>query len=141
MGMIKNCLARIGCLALILVVVAGGWLFRDDIAGWWRQLEITSASQPSEDLAERATSKLEAMASRDGPQRLELGQAEIQSLLTYRAEPMLPAGISDPVVWIRGAWRASHRRRSWRGCSPIRRRWWWNCCLESWPPGSRRSRS
>ena len=100
-GMIKNCLARIGCLTLILVVVAGGWLFRDDIAGWWRQLEITSASQPSENLAERATSKLEAMASRDGPQRLELGQAEIQSLLTYRAEPMLPAGISDPVVELR----------------------------------------
>ena len=99
--MIKNCLARIGCLALILVVVAGGWLFRDDIAGWWRQLEITSASQPSENLAERATSKLEAMASGDGPQRLELGQAEIQSLLTYRAEPMLPAGISDPVVELR----------------------------------------
>ncbi len=100
-GMIKNCLARIGCLALILVVVAGGWLFRDDIAGWWRQLEITSASQPSENLAERATSKLEALASGDGPQRLELGQAEIQSLLTYRAEPMLPAGISDPVVELR----------------------------------------
>ena len=100
-GMIKNCLARIGCLALILVVVAGGWLFRDDIAGWWRQLEITSASQPSENLAERATSKLEEMASGDGPQRLELGQAEIQSLLTYRAEPMLPAGISDPVVELR----------------------------------------
>ena len=100
-GMIKNCLARIGCLALILVVVAGGWFFRDDIAGWWRRLEITSASQPSENLAERATSKLEAMSSRDGPQRLELGQAEIQSLLTYRAEPMLPAGISDPVVELR----------------------------------------
>jgi len=99
--MSQSCLARIGCLARILVVVAGGWLFRDDIAGWWGQLEITSASQPSEDLAERATSKLEAMASRDGPQRLELGQAEIQSLLTYRAEPMLPAGISDPVVELR----------------------------------------
>ncbi|MEK6253244.1 MAG: hypothetical protein N2B05_00970, partial [Gemmatimonadales bacterium] len=41
------------------------------------------------------------MASGDGPQRLELGQAEIQSLLTYRAEPMLPAGISDPVVELR----------------------------------------
>ncbi len=100
-GMIKNCLARIGCLTLILVVVAGGWFFRDDIAGWWRRLEITSASQPSEDLAERATSKLEAMASSDGARRLDLSQAEIQSLLTYRAEPMLPAGISEPVVELR----------------------------------------
>lgn len=100
-GMIKNCLARIGCLALILVVVAGGWFFRDDVAGWLRRLEITSASQPSEDLAERATSKLEAMVSSDGPRRLDLSQAEIQSLLTYRAEPALPAGISEPVVELR----------------------------------------
>jgi hypothetical protein len=84
--MIKNCLARIGCLALIVLVVTGGWLFRDDIEGWLRRLEITSASQPSEDLAERATSKLKAMASSDGPRRLDLSQAEIQSLLTYRAE-------------------------------------------------------
>lgn len=99
--MIKNCLARIGCLTLIVVVVGGAWFFRDDIAGWWRQLEITSASQPSEDLAERATSKLEAMASSDGARRLDLSQAEIQSLLTYRAEPMLPAGISEPVVELR----------------------------------------
>ena len=99
--MIKNCLARVGCLSLILVVVAGGWLFRDDIAGWWRQLEITSASQPSEDLAQRASVKVEALAERDGARTLELNQAEIQSLLTYRAEPRLPAGISEPVVELR----------------------------------------
>lgn len=99
--MIKNCLARIGCLSLILVIAAGGWLFRDDIAGWLRQLEITSASQPSEDLAERATVKIDALTRRDGERRLELNQAEIQSLLTYRAEPMLPAGIREPVVELR----------------------------------------
>lgn len=99
--MIKNCLARIGCLAVILVVVAGGWLFRDDIAGWWQRLEITSASQPSEELAESATEKLEAVLARDGSRRLELSQAEIQSLLTYRAEPLLPAGITEPVVELR----------------------------------------
>lgn len=99
--MIKNCLARVGCLSLILVVVAGGWFFRDDIAGWWRQLEITSASQPSEDLAQRASVKVEALAERDGARTLELNQAEIQSLLTYRAEPRLPAGISEPVVELR----------------------------------------
>jgi hypothetical protein len=99
--MIKNCLARVGCLSLILVVVAGGWFFRDDIAGWWRQLEITSASQPSEDLAQRASVKIEALTERDGARTLELNQAEIQSLLTYRAEPRLPAGISEPVVELR----------------------------------------
>ncbi|MBT8246350.1 MAG: hypothetical protein KJN73_00910 [Acidimicrobiia bacterium] len=81
--------------------MAGGWLFRDDLAGWWRRLEITSASQPSEDLAERATQKLEAVTAGDGMRRLELSQAEIQSLLTYRAGPLLPAGITEPVVELR----------------------------------------
>lgn len=99
--MIKNCLARIGCLALILIVVAGGWFFREDVTGWLSRLEITSASQPSEDLAERAATKLEALTARDGARKLELSQAEIQSLLTYRAAPVLPAGISDPVVELR----------------------------------------
>jgi hypothetical protein len=99
--MIKNCLARIGCLALILIVVAGGWFFREDVTGWLSRLEITSASQPSEDLAERAATKLEALTARDGARKLELSQAEIQSLLTYRAAPVLPGGISDPVVELR----------------------------------------
>lgn len=96
--MIKNCLARIGCLALILGVLAAGWWFRDDIAGLWRRLEITSSSEPSEELAERAAGKLEDMARRDGSRVLRLSQAEIQSLLTYRAGPILPEGISEPVI-------------------------------------------
>jgi hypothetical protein len=99
--MIKNCLARIGCLALILAVVAGGWLFRDDLAGLWRRLEITSSSEPSEELAQRASGKLQGLVSHEGSQQLELNQAEIQSLLTYRAGPLLPEGISEPVVEVR----------------------------------------
>lgn len=99
--MIKNCLARIGCLALILGVVAAGWLFRDDLAGLLRRLEITSSSEPSEELAQRAADKLQGLVSRDGSQELELSQEEIQSLLTYRAGPLLPAGISEPVVEVR----------------------------------------
>lgn len=99
--MIKNCLARVGCLALILAVAFGGWFFRGDIGDLWRRLEITSASQPSEELADRAARKLEVLASRDGARRLDLDQAEIQSLLTYRAGPVLPPGIDDPVVEIR----------------------------------------
>jgi hypothetical protein len=99
--MIKNCLARIGCLTLIVVVVGGGWWFREDIAGWWRQLEITASSEPSEDLARRAADKLRGMASADRPTDLRLSQAEIQSLLTYRAAPLLPEGISEPLVEVR----------------------------------------
>jgi hypothetical protein len=99
--MIKNCLARIGCLTLVVLIIGGGWWFREDIAGWWRRLEITASSQPSEDLARRASDKLGGMASPDRPTGLKLSQAEIQSLLTYRAAPRLPEGISEPLVEIR----------------------------------------
>ena len=99
--MIKNCLARIGCLALILGVVVGGWLFRDDLAGWWRRLEITTSSEPSEEMAQRAAAKLQGLVSRKGSRGMELSQAEIQSLLTYRAGPLLPGGISEPLVEVR----------------------------------------
>jgi len=99
--LVKNCLARIGCLTLIVGVVAAGWWFRDDIAGWWNRLEITASSQPSEDLARRAEGKLGRVAEMGGAAELRLSQAEIQSLLTYRAEPLLPGGISDLLVEVR----------------------------------------
>ena len=99
--MIKNCLARIGCLTLVVAVVGGGWWFREDIAGWWRRLEITASSVPSEDLARRAADKLQGMTSAERPTDLRLSQAEIQSLLTYRAAPLLPEGVSEPLVEIR----------------------------------------
>jgi hypothetical protein len=101
METIKSCLARIGCLALILVVLAVGWLFREEITGWWQRLEITAASAPSKEVAERASRELEDLVSGEGARKLELDQVEIQSLLTYRAEPLLPAGISDPIVEVR----------------------------------------
>ncbi len=99
--LVKNCLSRIGCLTLILAVVAAGWWFRDDIAGWWNRLEITASSQPSEDLARRAEEELGRLAEAGGAAGLELSQAEIQSLLTYRAEPLLPAGVSELLVELR----------------------------------------
>jgi len=99
--MIKNCMARIGCLAVMLVVLAAGWLFRDEVTGWWQRLEITAASVPSEEVAERASRKLEDLVAGDGARKLELSQVELQSLLTYRTEPLLPEGISDPVVEVR----------------------------------------
>lgn len=99
--MIKNFLARVGCLTLIALVVAGGWWFKDDIAGLWNKLQITSSSTPSERLAEGAGDKVEAFVAAEGSSRLRLSQAEIQSLLTYRADPRLPPGVSEPLVELR----------------------------------------
>ena len=97
--MIKSCLERIGCLTLVAVVLGAAWLFREDIARMWSRLEITSASAPSEAMADRAQGELEALL-RGESMSVTLSQAEIQSLLTYRAGPLLPAGIESPLVQV-----------------------------------------
>lgn len=95
--MTRSFRARTGCLALIVLVVGGGWWLRDDIAGLWNRLQLTSSSRPSEGLAVHAVSELEAFARGDEA-TLQLSEAEIQSLLTYRAGPLLPPGVSDPLI-------------------------------------------
>jgi len=97
---IKNFLARIGCLTIVAVVVGAGWWFRADIAGLWNRLEITSSSRPSEEIAARSERRLEAFAS-GSTEDVDLDQTEIQSLLTFRLEPRFPPGISEPLVEIR----------------------------------------
>jgi hypothetical protein len=98
---IKSCLSRVGCLALIILVLATGWVFRNDISGWWNRLEISASSEPSEKLARDAGRKLQELADGRSGGRLVLSQAELQSLLTFRIMPLVAEGISDPVVEVR----------------------------------------
>lgn len=98
--MIKGCLERIGCLTVVAVLLGAGWLFREDLARLWSRLEITAASEPSEAMADRAFTELEAVLI-GRSSNLDLTQAEIQSLLTFRAGPLLPEGISEPVIEVR----------------------------------------
>ncbi len=98
--MIKNFLARIGCLTLVALVAAGAWLARDDIASWLGRLDLLPASEPSEALAVRAEQKLATLEDAK-PRDVELREAELQSLLTYRVAPFLPTGLEDPVVSVR----------------------------------------
>lgn len=99
--MIKNCLARIGCLALVLAVVGGAWLFREDIATWWSRLDIGASSQPSEVLAQRAERKFLHLREGTGSAAVVFSQEELQSLLTYRVAPLLLQGVHEPVIEIR----------------------------------------
>lgn len=100
--MVKNCLARIGCLTMILVVVAGGWLYRGDIGDWWTRLQRQSApSEPSESLAMEAMTKLEELGTSSAPQTIRLTEPELQSLLTFRVGPALPEGVTEPAVEVR----------------------------------------
>lgn len=98
--MIKNCLARIGCLTIVMAILAAGWWLREDLAGLWNRLEITSASEPSEDLARRAALDVEEFFGSDSGGELTLTQAEIQSLLTFRMQGLLPPGIHGTEIEI-----------------------------------------
>lgn len=99
--MIRNFLARIGCLTLIAVVVLGAWHFRADISKALGRVEIgESSSAPSESLARQAEEKLTSL-SMGGDAEVSFTESELQSLLTFRVAPYLPAGIEDPLVEVR----------------------------------------
>jgi hypothetical protein len=89
--------ARLGCLALVALVGAGAWLLRDDVMTWLGRLDLLPGSQPSEALADRAEAKLASLED-DVARDVELREAELQSLLTFRVAPYLPEGLEDPTV-------------------------------------------
>lgn len=95
----SGCLRRLGCLAiLLLLLAAGAWLARDSLGGWMAGLELGGTAQPSEQLARDAEQKLDAIA-RDGLDgEVRFSEAELQSLLVYRAGPALPPGVEEPRI-------------------------------------------
>lgn len=96
--MIKNFLARIGCLTIIAAVALGAWHYRGEISAALGRVEIAApAGEPSEDLARAAEEKLLSLAESDRTE-VSLSEVELQSLLSYRVTPHLPSGIEDPLV-------------------------------------------
>ena len=99
--MIKDFLARIGCLTIVAAVVLGAWVFRDDITRALGRVDILApSSAPSEDLAVHAERKLGSLVDLDEGS-VRLTEAELQSLLSYRVAPQLIRGVEDPIVEIR----------------------------------------
>lgn len=96
----RGCTGRAGCLAviLLLLVAAGAWLARDSVAGWMAGLELGAPSEPSERLARGAEQRLEAIAREGLDEEIRFTEAELQSLLSFRAGPALPAGIEEPRI-------------------------------------------
>lgn len=99
--MIKNLLARIGCLTVLAVTALGVWHYRGAISAALGRVEIgVSVSEPSEKLARQAEEKLVSLSSTE-PGSVSLSEAELQSLLTYRVAPHLPEGLELPLVELR----------------------------------------
>src|SRR5690606_9964032 len=84
---------------LLLVLAAGGaWLARGSLGGWLDRLEIGAPSEPSERLAGAVEEKLDRLAREGLTGEVRLSEVELQSVLTYRAAPALPAGVEDPRI-------------------------------------------
>ncbi len=99
--MIKDFLARIGCLTIVAAVVVGAWYFRDDITRALGRVDVLAPSTaPSEDLAIRAERKLNELSDTDEG-AVRFTEAELQSLLTYRIAPHLVRGVEDPIIELR----------------------------------------
>lgn len=92
-----GCLRRIAGLLVLLVLLAVGWFFRDEIgAQWQRWFGTPEAELTEEQLAARATTKLEALAERQETEAVGFSEAEIQALMRQRFSPMLPGYVRDP---------------------------------------------
>ena len=96
--MARKTKSRLGCLLFVAVLAAAVWLGRETIAGWLGGFEIGLRSAPSERLAEQAEGKIERMFRLGLTEPVRFSEAELQSLLTYRALPSFPPGIEDPQV-------------------------------------------
>lgn len=96
-----GCMRRIALLVVLLALLVGAWLFRDRLIGLWQDLRSdTDVQEVSPALAERAERKLLAFTEEDGPDRVTLTSAELQSLVAYRIADSLPGFILSPSVSI-----------------------------------------
>ncbi|MFQ5679909.1 MAG: hypothetical protein ACE5HP_10680 [Gemmatimonadota bacterium] len=98
MRIIRNFFAAIGCLTVIVALVAAAWWYRDDLRAWWSARDRVEGIEPSPELAAAAAEKLESLAAGRGPDELRLNEMEVRSYLRYRLSEALPPGVSDPSV-------------------------------------------
>jgi hypothetical protein len=94
-------LKRVILLVLLLIVVGGVYFFRGTIREAWRNFRGIEEAVASPELAEIAGSKLDAL--RDGSKTyVALSAAELQSLLLYRYQGVVPAFIESPQIELDG---------------------------------------
>ncbi|HUF49421.1 MAG TPA: hypothetical protein VMN60_01225 [Longimicrobiales bacterium] len=98
-----GCLKRMVGLVLLLLVIGGLFLFRGHLREAWRSVRGGGADDtvPSEELAAAAGAKLDAL--RDGTRTYAaLSGVELQSLLLYRYQGVIPAFLESPQIELAG---------------------------------------
>jgi hypothetical protein len=98
----KGCIGRVFALLVLLVVLAGAWLFRDRLEDAWNEFRgKEETAVPTPELADSAEMKLRALA-RGRRRSVALTELELQSLLRYRYRGIFPAFLDSPSVELEG---------------------------------------
>jgi len=87
-------------IVLLVLILGGAWLARDRVAGMLTGVGLGTGSVPTERLAEAAEDRIERLVRNGLTSRVRFSEVELQSLLTYRAAPFLPAGVEHPRIAI-----------------------------------------
>ena len=103
--MLRNPIGRVLLLAMLIVLVVGGWLVLPRV--WSRMLamrqnERTAPEGVSPALAEVTLDRVESLRAGHDGHVLVLGDAEVSSVVRYALPGILPPGMSDPAVAVEG---------------------------------------
>lgn len=99
--MIRNLLAGIGCLTVVIMLVITAWFYREDIERWWSGRAGVAVTEPSPELAERAEEKIRELAEGEGDDEVRLSALELQSWVRYRLAEGLPQGVYNPTLGLK----------------------------------------
>jgi hypothetical protein len=100
---VTGCLRRVVALLVLLLLLAGAWLYRDRLRTAWNEWRGTDQEVlvPSAELAAGAERKLESL--RDGSAAsVSLSGIELESLILHRYRGVLPAFLDSPQVRLDG---------------------------------------
>ncbi len=103
MGCLKNVLAGIGCLVVLLAAAVAGYLYRDRLAHLYRHLRGLPEApalvwvRPDSGGASRAEAALRALANRGGPAYVDIPPGELAALID-RELARVPRRVFDSVA-------------------------------------------
>ncbi len=116
MGCLKNVLAGVGCLVVLLAAVVAGYLYRDRLTHLYRRVRGLPAApalvdvRPDSGGAARAEAALRALTARGGPAYVDIAPGQLAALIDrelaqgpHRVFDSVAVALADGQVLVRGS--------------------------------------